>query len=139
MPAAATAYGDDVAVRLQREDGGQAAISFAELDRESARIARGLIARGIGKGSRIGFIYGNGPDFALMLAAIARIGAIAIPISTLNRANELVPELRQRAVAGVIVHRRFLGHAYAQRFRSADRRVGKEFVRDVRSRVTPVH
>src|SRR3546814_17031906 len=94
MPAAATAYCDDVPVRLQREDGGQAAISFAELDRESARIARGLIARGIGKGSRIGFIYGNGPDFALMLAAIARIGAIAIPISTLIRANELVRVLR---------------------------------------------
>src|SRR3546814_8686188 len=76
----------------------QAAISFAELDRESARIARGLIARGIGKGSRIGFIYGNGPDFALMLAAIARIGAIAIPISTLIRAHELVRVLRQSAI-----------------------------------------
>src|SRR3546814_6988422 len=70
----------------------QAAISFAELDRESARIARGLIARGIGKGSRIGFIYGNAPDFALMLAAIARIGAIAIPIST--RSEEHTSELQ---------------------------------------------
>src|SRR3546814_13442831 len=94
----------------------QAAISFAGLEGESARIARGLIARGIGKGSRIGFIYGNGPDFALMLAAIARIGAIAIPIGTLIRANELVRVLRQSDVAGVIVHRRFLGHHYVERF-----------------------
>src|SRR3546814_20317639 len=51
-----------------------------------------------------------------MLAAIARIGAIAIPISTLIRANELVRVLRQSDVAGVIVHRRFLGHDYVERF-----------------------
>jgi len=113
--AAAKAYGDAPALRLQRESGEQL-ISFAELDRESARIARGLIARGVGKGSRIGFILGNGPDFALMVAAITRIGAIAIPISTLIRANELVRVLRQSDVQGVIVHRRFLEQDYVERF-----------------------
>jgi acyl-CoA synthetase (AMP-forming)/AMP-acid ligase II len=114
--AAAAAYGDTVAIRLKRDDGGETAMRYAELDRESARIARGLVARGAGKGTRIGFIFGNGPDFALMLAAIARIGAIAIPISTLIRANELVRVLRQSDVHGVIVHRQFLGHDYVERF-----------------------
>ncbi|NGY05755.1 class I adenylate-forming enzyme family protein [Solimonas terrae] len=113
--ATAAAYGDDPALSLKRDD-GERRVSFAELDRESARIARGLLARGIGKGSRIGFIFGNGPDFALMLAAIGRIGAVAIPISTLIRANELVRVLRQSDVAGVIVHRHFLGHDYVARF-----------------------
>jgi len=114
--AAAAAYGNDVAIRLKREDDSEAVLSFAELDRESAKLARGLVARGVGKGSRIGFIYGNGPDFVLMLAAIARIGAIAIPISTLIRSNELVRVLRQSDVGGVIVHREFLGHDYVARF-----------------------
>jgi acyl-CoA synthetase (AMP-forming)/AMP-acid ligase II len=113
--AAAALYGDDIAVTLKRDD-GESAASFAELDRESAVIARGLIARGVGKGSRIGFIHGNGPDFALMLAAIARIGAIAIPISTLIRSNELVRVLRQSDVGGIVVHRGFLGHDYVERF-----------------------
>ena len=88
--AAAAAYGDDIAVLLQDEGVPEDSISFAELDRRSAELARGLIARGVGKGSRVGFIYGNGPMFALLLAAIARIGAIAIPFSTLIKSNELV-------------------------------------------------
>ena len=81
--ASAAAYGEDIAVRLKLDGGSETAISYAGLDSESALVARGLIAQGAGKGSRIGFIYGNGPDFAVMLAAISRIGAIAIPISTL--------------------------------------------------------
>jgi acyl-CoA synthetase (AMP-forming)/AMP-acid ligase II len=113
--ASAAAYGGDVAVKLKRDDGGESAISYAELDGKSAMIARGLIALGAGKGSRIGFIHGNGPDFAVMLAAISRIGAIAIPISTLIRSNELVRVLRQSDIGGLIVHREFLGHDYVAR------------------------
>lgn len=113
--AAALAYGEDLAISLRRDD-GETALSFAALDRESAKFARGLVARGVGKGSRIGFIFGNGPDFAVMLAAISRIGAVAIPISTLIRANELLRVLRQSDVGGIIVQREFLGHDYVARF-----------------------
>jgi acyl-coenzyme A synthetase/AMP-(fatty) acid ligase len=113
--ATAAAYGDDAAVTLQGDGIPDEFISFAGIERQSAKVARGLIARGIGKGSRIGFIYGNGPSFVVMLAAIARIGAVAIPISTMIRANELVRVLRQSDVGGLIVQRRFLGHDYAER------------------------
>lgn len=113
--AAAAAYGDELAVRLKRDDGSDTNVSFKELDSKSGMIARGLVALGVGKGSRIGFIHGNGPDFAVMLAAISRIGAIAIPISTLIRSNELVRVLRQSDVGGLIVHREFLGHDYVAR------------------------
>ena len=85
-------------------------ITFAELERKSAELARGLIARGVGKGTRVGFICGNGPSFAVQLAAIARIGAIAIPISTMIRSNELVRVLRQSDVSGLIVQRKLLGN-----------------------------
>ena len=113
--AAAAAYGDDTAVVLKSEDGAEEAISFAALDAKSAELARGLVARGIGKGSRVGFILGNGPWFATMLAAIARIGAIAIPISTMIRANELVRVLRQSDLAGLVVQRALLGHDLVER------------------------
>lgn len=113
--AAAAAYGDDVAVVLRGESIPDEALSFAELDRKSAELARGLVARGAGKGSRIGFIFGNGPSFALMFAAISRLGAVAIPISTMIRSNELVRVLRQSDVAGLIVQRNFLGHDYVER------------------------
>lgn len=113
--AAAAAYGDDVAIVLKGESIPDESLSFTELDRKSAELARGLVARGAGKGSRIGFIFGNGPSFALMFAAIARLGAIAIPISTMIRSNELVRVLRQSDVSGLIVQRNFLGHDYVER------------------------
>lgn len=113
--AAAKAYGDDAAVRLERGDAVEA-VSFVDLDDQSATLARGLLARGAGKGTRIGFVFGNGPSFARILAAIARIGAIAIPLSTMIRANELVRVLRQSDVSGVIMEREFLGHDFVERF-----------------------
>jgi len=113
--AAAAAYGDETAIIHEDEAGIEESATFVELDRKSAEIAKGLIARGVHKGSRVGFIFGNGPTFAILLAAISRIGAIAIPISTMIRSNELVRVLRQSDVAGLIVQREFLGKDYVER------------------------
>jgi acyl-CoA synthetase (AMP-forming)/AMP-acid ligase II len=113
--AAAAAYGAKPAIRLADEGVEPEELSYAELDRKSAELARGLIARGVGKGSRIGFIAGNGPNFALLLAAIARTGAVAIPISTLIIGNELVRVLRQADLHGLILQRKFLGKDYVER------------------------
>jgi len=103
--AAAAAYDDE--------------ITFVGLERKSAEIARGLLARGVGKGARIGFILGNSPTFAVTLAAIARIGAVAVPISTLIKSNELVRVLRQSDILGLIVQRSMLGHDFIKRLLDA--------------------
>jgi acyl-CoA synthetase (AMP-forming)/AMP-acid ligase II len=113
--ATAAAYGDDLAVTLIGQTVPDDALTYNELDQKSAELARGLVARGVAKGTRIGFIYGNSPTFALLLAAISRIGAIAIPISTLIKANELVRTLRQSDVHGLIVQRSLLGNDYVER------------------------
>lgn len=113
--AAGAAYGEAVAVVLEDGDEVVESITFRDLDDRSALIARGLLARGIGKGARVGFIFGNGPGFAVMLAAISRIGAIAVPISTMIRANELVRVLRQSDVQGLILIREMLGKDYVER------------------------
>ncbi len=113
--AASAAYGGDLAITLKGETVPDDSATFSELDCRSAQLARGLLARGIGKGARVGFIYGNSPTFAVILAAISRIGAIAIPISTMIRSNELVRVLRQSDVSGLIMQRRQLGHDYVDR------------------------
>jgi acyl-CoA synthetase (AMP-forming)/AMP-acid ligase II len=115
LRACAAAYGDSIAIELVGEGAHGKTLSFASLDRCSAALADALIVRGAGKGTRIGFIFGNGPDFAVVLAAISRIGAIAVPISTLVRAEELVRVLRQSDVAGLILQRFLLGHDLVER------------------------
>ena len=113
--AVAQAYGDAVAVTLEDGEAAVASVTYGELDARSALLARGLLARGIGKGARVGFIHGNGPDFAVMLAAVSRIGAVAVPISTMIRANELVRVLRQSDIQGLVVQRSMLGKDYVER------------------------
>jgi acyl-CoA synthetase (AMP-forming)/AMP-acid ligase II len=117
--AAAALYGEEQAVILSGEAIETESLSFTGLERASAELARGLLAYGAGKGTRIGIIAGNGPFFATAFAAIARMGGIAIPISTTIRANELVRVLRQSDVAGLIVQRTFLATDYAQRLNDA--------------------
>ena len=91
---------------------GEDRLSYAELDRRSRSLARGLLARGVTKGTRIGFIYGNSPDWVVTFAAIARIGAIAVPLSTFYRGGELARVLRHGDIAGLILVRSHLGHDY---------------------------
>lgn len=111
----AEVYGDAVAVRFTGETLPDETLTFRALERRSAQLGRGLLVRGVGKGTRVGFIFGNGPEFAVLLSAIARIGAIAVPISTLIRAAEMARVLRQSDVHGVIVQRRLLGNDLLQR------------------------
>ena len=117
--AIAEAYGDEPAVSLRNPGAAEAVLSFRGLDQQSADMARGLLAQGTGKGARIGFLCGNGPLFVAVLAAIARIGAVAVPISTLLKGDELVRVLRQSDVAGLIVQRSLLGHDLVERLCAA--------------------
>jgi acyl-CoA synthetase (AMP-forming)/AMP-acid ligase II len=112
---AAAKFGDELFGRLEDGEGPDASLTYKEIDQRSATLARGFLARGIGKGTRVGFIYGNSPAFVIVLAALARIGAIAIPISTLIKGNELVRVLRQSDVGTLIVQRELLGRDYVER------------------------
>ena len=49
--AAAAAYRDQAAIILKGKTLPDESITFSELDRQSAELAKGLIARGVGKGN----------------------------------------------------------------------------------------
>jgi acyl-CoA synthetase (AMP-forming)/AMP-acid ligase II len=124
LRAAAARFGDDLAVVLSGDDVATESIGFTGLERTSADLARALLAKGAGKGARIGIIAGNGPFFVTAFAAIARMGGIVVPISTTIRADELVRVLRQSDVGGLIVQRRFLAVDYVQRLVAALPEIG---------------
>ncbi|WP_372670376.1 ATP-dependent acyl-CoA ligase [Amycolatopsis kentuckyensis] len=56
--------------------------TFAEVDRESSRIAAALTERGIGPGDRVAVMVRNVPGFPLTWLALAKIGAILVPVNT---------------------------------------------------------
>ncbi|MDQ1360207.1 MAG: fatty-acyl-CoA synthase [Acidimicrobiaceae bacterium] len=75
-----------------RNLGNGSSITFAEWDRQSNRLARGLAARGVGKGDRVA-IYLEAEqilDWIVTYSAVHKLGAVAVP--TNNRLS--VPEIR---------------------------------------------
>jgi acyl-CoA synthetase (AMP-forming)/AMP-acid ligase II len=60
---------------------GETRLTYAAFDAEVARLAGGLAAKGVGKGDRVALLLGNGIPFVALTYAIARLGAIMVPLS----------------------------------------------------------
>lgn len=90
-------------------------ISYGEADRRSADLARGLIALGSGKGTHVGLLYPNGPEFVVGTLAAARIGAVVVPFSTFATAHEIREQLVDGDVEIMLSAASFRSHDYAQR------------------------
>src|SRR5262245_31982267 len=63
--------------------------TYASLAAESARVARGLAALGIGEGDRVGLWLPNHVEWLTVYFALARLGAIAVAINTRFRSAEV--------------------------------------------------
>ena len=88
------------------------AVTFAELDARSAAIAGRLVAAGVTKGTRVGLLAPNGIEWAVTSAAVMRIGAVLVPLSTLLKPPELDAQLRIADVAHLIAVREFRGRRF---------------------------
>lgn len=91
-------------------------IGYAEADRLSARLARGLIALGAGKGTHVGLLYPNGVPFVVGMLAAARIGAVVVPFSTFATGPEMHQQLVDSDVEIVLAAASYRSHDYTQRF-----------------------
>jgi acyl-CoA synthetase (AMP-forming)/AMP-acid ligase II len=92
-----------------------ARLGFGEAERRSRRLARGLLATGVGKGTRVAIWLPNGPDWVLAWLAAARIGALVVPLNTFYQARELGFVLRHADVHALLTTARFLNADYLER------------------------
>jgi acyl-CoA synthetase (AMP-forming)/AMP-acid ligase II len=93
-------------------------LTFAEADAESAELAGRLLASGIGKGSRVGLLYPNGPAWTVHWLALARIGALSVPLSTFAPGTELARTLRQTDVHALLMSANFGSESMTARLES---------------------
>jgi acyl-CoA synthetase (AMP-forming)/AMP-acid ligase II len=73
-----------------------------------------MIASGLGHGSRVGLLHPNGPGFVVAALATARIGAVAVPLSTFSTASELRALLRNADVEMVLAASGYRRHDYLE-------------------------
>ena len=95
-------------------------LSYSEAERRSARLARGLLATGHGKGSRVALLLPNGPDWVVAWLAAARIGALVVPLNTFYKPRELGWVLRHADVSTLLTVPRYLGNQYLERLEAVD-------------------
>jgi acyl-CoA synthetase (AMP-forming)/AMP-acid ligase II len=62
---------------------------YGDLERHARRIAKALLAAGIGKGARVGVLMGNRPEAVASIFGASLAGAVAVPLSTFSPKPEL--------------------------------------------------
>jgi len=81
--------------------------TYGELWEQAGQAARGLMARGVGRGDRVGIWSPNRYEWVVVQYATARIGAILVNINPAYRTAELEYALNQSGVSFLILARAF--------------------------------
>jgi acyl-CoA synthetase (AMP-forming)/AMP-acid ligase II len=89
-------------------------LTFTDVEARSAEIAEGLLALGIGKGTRVALMMPNCADWVLTWLALGRIGAHTIALSTFYRARELSWALRFNDVDTLLMSSGYLKQNYVE-------------------------
>src|SRR5215208_2615770 len=63
--------------------------SFSQFHAETDRVAKGLIAAGVQPGVHVCLWLGNRPEYLFAVFAIARTGAVLVPINTRFRTRDM--------------------------------------------------
>ena len=74
---------------IARRSASRAALVFAQFRDETDRVARGLIAAGIEPGDHVCLWLGNRPEYLFICLALAKIGAVLVPINTRFRTRDM--------------------------------------------------
>ena len=94
-------------------------LTFREAEAVSAELALGLLAVGVGKGTRTAILMPNGPDWVTAWWAAARVGALTVALSTFFQPRELAWALREADIDTLLVIDRFMNNDYLARLEVA--------------------
>ncbi|HWF55607.1 MAG TPA: AMP-binding protein, partial [Solirubrobacteraceae bacterium] len=84
---------DRAAVIYEDEPGAVRTLTYAELGAEVDRFAAGLRAAGIGKGDAVGSLMPMSPEAVIAAYAIAKVGALYVPLFSGFAANAIASRL----------------------------------------------
>jgi fatty-acyl-CoA synthase len=84
-------------------------LTYAELDAHANRVARLLMANGIGRGDSVAIFAANSPEYVATFFGCARIGAALVPINLMFTADDVDYVLEKTRVKALLVEPMFLG------------------------------
>ena len=98
---------------------GDRRLSYRELEAESRRLGRALLAIGAERGSRVALLAPNGPEWVVGWLAAARIGALVVLLNTFHKARELGWALAHSRAEVLLTVGRYLSNDYCERLEQA--------------------
>jgi acyl-CoA synthetase (AMP-forming)/AMP-acid ligase II len=84
-------------------------MTYGEAERHSRQLAKALLESGVGKGSRVGIFDTYSAEWVVAWLAIVRIGALAMPFSSIYKPAELGAAMRLGDVHTLLAPTSFLG------------------------------
>lgn len=102
--------------------------TFAELDTDANRVANALVERGVARNDRVAILSRNSYAFVVAYFALARVGAISVPVNFNFTAGEVRYVLEDSAATAAVVE-----DALADTFEDAGVDVGLRVVVGTRS------
>ena len=112
----AAAHGAREVVAYAPSDRVTARLTWDELRRGSREAARKLVAAGVGKGTRVGFLCTNRLEWLPIAFGALRLGAVLVPLSTLWKRDELAYALAHGDVEVLVMlpgFRKRIGYLFA--------------------------
>jgi long-chain acyl-CoA synthetase len=99
MRATAARLPDKVAITFKEQ-----AMTFADFDRTSNRLANGLAALGLGSGDRVALYLPNCPQYELAFYAASKLGAISCPMNPSYREREITYQVNDSGAKVLVTH-----------------------------------
>jgi fatty-acyl-CoA synthase len=97
-----------------KSPGQSVSLTFAELDREVERVARGMLACGLAPGDRIGIWAPNCAEWVLTMFAAARARLVLVNLNPAYRSTEIEFALRLVECRALVFAPRFKGSDYVE-------------------------
>lgn len=107
------AYGPREAAVLHL-DGAVMRWTYSDLYAHALAVAKSLVALGTGKGTRVGVLMTNRPEFLAGVFGAALAGCVATPISTFLTSAELEVVLKASGISVLLLERSVLKKDFAQ-------------------------
>lgn len=93
MSEIAATYGPKEALRWRDLAGEQKCWTYTEMYEEALKVAKALIAVGIGRGSRVGVLVSNRPEWIFSIFGASMTGAVSVALNTFSTKQELEYQL----------------------------------------------
>jgi len=105
-------HGPREALCFHERDGTALRWTYSELETQARLVARGLVAAGASKGTRVALLMGNRPDWVAAAFGVALAGGVLVPVNTLFELPEIEHVLKHSGAALLLYQARLGRHDY---------------------------